>query len=103
MLCNAMLCYDKLCYATHLLQVAGGSGGDLGVTEDNLLSGTATEGAHDARNDLLLGDQAGVLSWDEPGESLGLATGDEGHLLDCIMACKPRKFVALETLLTVEG
>ncbi len=48
--------------AAHLLQVARGAGGDLGITEDDLLGGAAAQGAHDARKDLLLADQAGVLA-----------------------------------------
>lgn len=41
----------------------------------------AGAGAH-----LLLGDEGGVLAGDEPGEALGLAARDEGHLLHRVVA-----------------
>lgn len=73
--------------ATNLLQVARGTSGDLGIAEDDLLSSAAAQGPHDASKDLLLADEGGVLSRDEPGEAAGLATGDQGHLLHGVMAC----------------
>lgn len=57
----------------HLLQVARGAGGDLGIAKDDLLSGAAAQGAHDARKDLLLADQAGVLACRDRG-----ITGKDG-------------------------
>lgn len=72
----------------HLLQVAGCASRDLGVTKDDLLSSTAPKGRHNARKDLLLGQQAGILAWDEPRQALGLAAWDEGDLLHCIMPCR---------------
>jgi len=48
---------------SHLLQVSTGSAGDLSLTEDDLLSGTTTQGTNNAGKDLLLADQGGVLTW----------------------------------------
>ena len=70
----------------HLLEVARGAGGDLGVAEDDLLRRAAAERAHDARENLLLADEGGVLAGDEPGETLRLAAGHEGDLLDGVVA-----------------
>jgi hypothetical protein len=48
---------------SHLLQVSTGSAGDLCLSEDHLLSGTATQGTYNAGKDLLLADQGGVLTY----------------------------------------
>ena len=42
-----------------LLQVAGSTGGDLGIAEDDLLGRAAAQGANDAGEDLLLADEGG--------------------------------------------
>lgn len=74
--------------AAYLLQVTGGTSGDLSIPEDDLLGCPPTQGAHDASKDLLLADQGGILPGDEPGQPTSLPAGDEGHLLHGIVACK---------------
>lgn len=64
----------------YLLQIAGSTSGDLSITKDDLLCCAAAQGAHNAREDLLLADQGRVLAWDEPGQAPGLASGDQCHL-----------------------
>lgn len=71
----------------YLLEIAGGTRGDLGVPENDLLSSAAAEGSHDAGENLLLADEGGVLARHEPGQAAGLASGDERHLLHWVMAC----------------
>ena len=61
---------------TRLLQVAARAGGHLGVAEDALLGGAAAQRAHNARKDLLLADEAGVLAcagwgWEGAGVRAG--------------------------------
>jgi hypothetical protein len=51
------------CPVSHLLQVPAGSASDLCLSEDDLLSSTATQGADNAGKDLLLADQGGVLTY----------------------------------------
>lgn len=58
-------------YLTHLLQVSTGSAGDLSLTKDDLLSGTATQGTDNAGKDLLLADQGGVLTCGQIAEADG--------------------------------
>lgn len=77
-------------WQAHLLQVARGACGDLWVSKDDLLSRTASQGRHNAGKDLLLGEQAGVLAGNEPGQALGLPTGDECDLLYSVMTCHPK-------------
>ena len=64
----------------HHLQVAGCAGRDLGVAEDDLLGRAPAERADDARKDLLLADQRGVLARDEPGQAARLAARDQRDL-----------------------
>ena len=73
--------------AAYLLQVAGGTSGNLGIPKDYLLGCPPTQGAHDASKDLLLTDQGGVLARDEPRQPTSLPAGDEGHLLHSVVAC----------------
>ena len=68
------------------MQVASSASGNLRISKHNLLSGTATQGSHNAGEDLLLGDEGGVVVGDEPGETTCLAAGDQGNLLDSVMA-----------------
>lgn len=71
---------DRSAKGPNLLQVAGGAGGDLSVTEDDLLGSAAAQSAHDARKDLLLADEGGVLAGHKPCQAARLASGDQCHL-----------------------
>jgi len=77
----AAACTDPAYAPTpHHLQVAGRAGRDLGVAEDDLLGGAPAERADDARKDLLLADQRGVLARDEPSQAARLAARDQRDL-----------------------
>ena len=69
-----------MCHSSHLLQIAGGTSGDLGAAEDDLLSSAAAQRGHDARKDLALRDEAGVLAGREPCQATCLTTRDERDL-----------------------
>jgi hypothetical protein len=73
-------------HACNLLQVAGGSSGDLSIAKDDLLCCSTSQGPHNPGKNLGLGDQAGILPRGEPGQTARLATGDDGHLLDRVVA-----------------
>ena len=68
-----------------LLDVAAGSGGDFGVAKHHILGGSAAEGTHDPGAKLGLAHQHLLLIRGEPGQSLGLAPGHQGDLLDGVM------------------
>merc|ERR1719506_3034038 len=56
------------------------------VTSSSPKTTTSAKRPHDAREDLLLGDQGGVLPRREPGETLGLPAGHDGDLLHGVVA-----------------
>ena len=65
----------------HLLNVATGAGGHLGVAEHHILGGTAAKGTHDPGAQLGATHQHLLLIGREPGEALGLAARNQGDLL----------------------
>ena len=67
------------------MDVATGSGGDFLVSEHHVLCGTATQGSHDACLELGTRDQGLLLIRGEPGQALGLATGNQGDLLNRVV------------------
>ena len=73
----------------NLLQVAGGTSGDLSVTEDDLLGSAPAQSAHDAREDLLLADEGGVLAGHKPCQTARLASGDQGDLRSILCQTLP--------------
>mmetsp|Transcript_90631 Transcript_90631/g.151622 ORF Transcript_90631/g.151622 Transcript_90631/m.151622 type:complete len:621 (-) Transcript_90631:202-2064(-) len=83
---HAKLGHHGLCHIGDLLQVAPSSSGDLSLSKYHLLSCTATKSAHDTSLELALGDKRRVIARDEPGQAPRLATRDEGHLLDRVVA-----------------
>merc|ERR1712094_121296 len=69
-----------------LLQVPRGARGHLVLPEDHDLGRAPAERPHDGREDLLLGEQGGVLPRREPGEALSLPAGHDGDLLHGVVA-----------------
>ena len=65
----------------HLLDVTAGTRGDLGVAKYHIFGGTAPQGTHDPGTQLGPTHQHLLLIGGEPGEALGLATGNQGDLL----------------------
>ena len=68
-----------------LLDVTTCTGCDLCVAEDHILGSPAAEGTHDASSELGPAHQHLLLVGGEPGKSLGLATWDQGDLLNGVM------------------
>ena len=69
-----------------MLKIAAGTRSDLSIAKDDLFCRSPAQRTYHAGKDLLTGDESGVVPWDEPGESSSLASGDEGHFLDRIVA-----------------
>ena len=73
----------------NLLQVAGSTSGDLSVTEDDLLGSAPAQSAHNARKDLLLADEGGVLAGHKPCQTARLASGDQCDLRSILCQTLP--------------
>ena len=69
----------------HLLDVASGSSGHLGVAEDHGLSGSTAKGPHDPGPQLGPTHKHLLFIGGKPGEALGLTAGNQGDLLDRVM------------------
>lgn len=70
----------------YLLQIAAGPRSDLSIPKNDLLRSPAAQRTHHSCENLLAGNEGGVVSWDEPGQTSGLPPRDERYFLDGIMA-----------------
>ena len=72
-------------HAGHLLNIATGTGGDFSVTKNDVLSSAAAESAHDSSPQLSAAHKHLLFIRSKPGQTLGLTTWNQGHLLHGIV------------------